>query len=177
MSHPYLPGTGYLDATQAIKRQQDSNNLGTLSADVLNTLLNLQAFDSTLLEHHLSPRIVAIHVDPDPRWTCRSRIELCRKVRLQHSLNPNYLVDVRKEGIGVEVEEDGRKATVWVPAAVRDYIAEDHGRVVREWMLRMQWRRRRDVEDGGGGGKDQGSQWVCERLVGFSAAGGFIGEF
>lgn len=152
-----------VDAT--LRRHHDS--LIRLSIDPLDNLLNARNFNAPAVQYHLSADFVTMQVTPNPRWTTQSRTELLRNVALHYSLNPEYHVTIRDEGVSAEIKGEGRKGVVWVPAAIRGYATGEEGRVVREWVLKMQWRRRK---------VEPGRRWMCERLVAISAAGGFIGE-
>ncbi|KAK4945852.1 hypothetical protein LTR10_014943 [Elasticomyces elasticus] len=131
-------------------KQDEAQYLVVLATKVLNTLFRHGDVHSSLVEEHLSPRMV---------FTCR---------------NKYMTYGVRKDSVIADISTCRRKATVWVLADLGGMnLKEDDDRhVVREWVLRMSWRRRN--VDGAAG--SVGSRWICERVVPISAAGGFVGN-
>ncbi|KAK3630344.1 hypothetical protein LTR56_017520 [Elasticomyces elasticus] len=131
-------------------KQDDENYLVELATKVLNTLFRHGDVHSSLVEEHLSPRMV---------FTCS---------------NWGMIYSIRNDCVTADVSDCKRKATVWVLVNLGGmaFREENDRHAVREWVLRMTWRRRN--VDGAEG--SIGSRWICERVVPMSAAGGFIGN-
>ncbi|KAK5699304.1 hypothetical protein LTR17_023360 [Elasticomyces elasticus] len=153
--------------------QETELGLIRLSIDVFGALLTAHDWDSPLIEDHLSPRVVNRCWAQDQRWAANSRQELVDKVRSKIAKHPDHYFSIREDSVSAEInDEEGLKATVWVPATVKGFVDGDEGRIVREWIVQMHWRRR---TIGGGPQNFAGRRWVCVRMIACSAAGGFVG--
>jgi len=88
--------------------------------------------------------------------------------RVQRAQLPNRSFRAQQHLTSVTFEEDN-KAVVWV-------TADAHGspggteklKLVREWVVRMHWARRKTTSGDGG-------TWVCGRMEALSLAGGLMG--
>ncbi|KAK4896382.1 hypothetical protein LTR27_005594 [Elasticomyces elasticus] len=109
-----------------------------------------------------------------PDWVSQSRQTLLHSVQSHVTGNKNMTYKIRDHSVIADVSDCKRKATVWLLVDLGGMVIEEEQDrlVVREWVLRMSWRRR--IVDGAAG--SIGSRWICERVVPMSAAGGFIGN-
>ncbi|KAK5737537.1 hypothetical protein LTR17_006582 [Elasticomyces elasticus] len=173
MDGPYLSGTQDTVAIEHAKREQEKQLAG-LAVDLLDHLTNIRDFDSDILQHHMSPRIVNLQYFGvmESKWNAHRREDLFAVVEQHAANNPDYHFQINAEGASAEIFGDAnRRATVWVPASCHGFQEGEERMPLRECIVRMQWRRRMPE----GGAEGIGARWVCERMVASSAAGGFIG--
>lgn len=160
-------------AMNCLKKDRTQEHIiGQLSTDLLNILLAARDAKSHLIERHVSPRVVVsmdrvIGIAPEPGWTSYSRNEILARTRSQKLTDPGYSFHVCRDMVETEVYGEGYKGTAWV----RGYFEGDEARLTREWIVRLQWRRRRV----GNSADLVGDRWICERIEALTAAGGFIG--
>jgi len=150
--------------------QQAEALLIQLSIKLLDALFNIRDFDAEILQRYFSARMTSIGVrghNANEQWAGSSRAALPNLVRLQtQSLKHNFL-RIDEDLVRVAIEDDCEKASAWVSTQCNGAPWRDdshEGLQTREWVMRMQWRRR----------STKGRLWVCDRLEAWTLAGGFI---